>query len=525
MEFFIDTSKYINQINNFINLIPKFTEHNKVDNSKGVIICAGDLHFISAILCIENLIKQNNSLEIEWYYCGNELYEFQKQFIKSNYPSIHLIDFLTILPEWFPEKINSIQIKGYMIKPFALMMSKFNHVLLLDADIIPLIDINEFFNCEHYLKYGNVFWPDVKFDTKELNDRMLQFGIKPYQQLKIKNPYDFNYELAETGQILINREKCWNAICLSYYLNYHNEIWYKLFFGDKDLYFIAFQLTNTFYYQNQFRPIIGTNKNNQFGKLTCIIQLNPINGSDAFIHNTLSKINVNKYEPIIFIYRNSDYQVLNKTGNILDINLKFNNFNEELKSDYSIGSNNNNHIIEIEEKNIKFINDILRPYYKENITFLLEKYKESIISNVSYSKYLFDVRNIKQLEMDLLSLSIYLNNNTFHLNGCVIYYFIKEDYKNGFDTLYNMYENKLNDEQTILILVYGLINLSKRMDLYNFIINNNLFKILPDSDLFLIFLKLLPINLTIELFREKETIFFKLFSEILDFTDITPLEI
>ena len=78
MEFINNSQLYLNKINEFKKKIPIYKNN---FNQKGIIICAGDQYFVSAIICIENIIKFNPSINIEWYYCGNELFDFQKKYI------------------------------------------------------------------------------------------------------------------------------------------------------------------------------------------------------------------------------------------------------------------------------------------------------------------------------------------------------------------------------------------------------------------------------------------------------------
>ena len=147
-----------------------------------------------------------------------------------------------------------------MIKSFALMVTSFSEVILLDADNIPMINLNELFNNPNYLNHGNIFWPDIKYSSEESTKRILPFGYEIYKHFNILLPK----ELTDSGQILININKCWEAVCLSYYLNYNMDIYYKLFNGDKDLYYVAFQLTDTFYYQTNFPIIPCTNEGNDY---------------------------------------------------------------------------------------------------------------------------------------------------------------------------------------------------------------------------------------------------------------------
>ena len=136
---------------------------------------------------------------------------------------------MEIIPKWFNYKIEVKHLKGFMIKPFALMMSNFNNILLIDGDNIPLCNVNKLFDNEEYKKYGNIFWKDVLFDNDKINNGIYKSEKDIFNKYNIKSPQEKHFDWSESGQILINKTKCWKALCLSYFLNYHFEIYYKIF--------------------------------------------------------------------------------------------------------------------------------------------------------------------------------------------------------------------------------------------------------------------------------------------------------
>lgn len=310
----------LDKINSFLKVVPKYENKSK---GKGVVICAGCRHFLSASININLLEKYD--IEIEWYYVGDELLNFQKDYLK-NKKNIKLINCLDIIPKWYPEKITEYNLKGFMIKPFALMMSNFNEIILLDADNIPLINPLNLFESDDYNKYGNIFWKDVKFDNENINNNIYKKSSDIFNKYKIKSPQENNFDWAESGQIIINQEKCWKALCLSYYFNYNHDYYYKIFFGDKDLYYLGFQLTNIPYYQHQYYPHGLSDDKVVFSKINMLIQRNPIDGSNCFLHRTLSKITNKTCNNLNYIYKNLDYPLKSKLINgQININANLNN--------------------------------------------------------------------------------------------------------------------------------------------------------------------------------------------------------
>ena len=204
--------------------------------------------------------------------------------------NVDVINCLNVLPNWWYNTIIEKDIKGFMIKPFALMQSKFEDILLLDSDNMPIKDINFLFEYSDYIEYGHLFWSDYNYKKNiKMYDILLPYGVNIFSKLKIKSPFENNINLTDSGQILINKKKMWKGICLAFYLNYNKNIYYKMVYGDKDLYYIAFQLLNIPYKQCIYYPD-GIGNNN---KITTMINKNPINNTPLFIHFTLNKINNN----------------------------------------------------------------------------------------------------------------------------------------------------------------------------------------------------------------------------------------
>ena len=406
-----------NKIDNFISGIPNYTEINALNEGKGIVICAGCVHFVSSIITIEMLIKQNENIQIEWYYVGDELIEIQKQYLLSK-TNIKLINCLDILPSWFNEKIDVHNLKGFMIKPFALMMSNFEDILLLDGDNIPLCNVLELFNCQEYLKHGNIFWKDVLFLSKKINKKIYDNTSNFYENFGIKH---YNYSPTESGQILINKKKCWKAICLSYFFNYHYNFFYKIFFGDKDLYYIAFEKTNTLFYQNKYYPHGIGNEGEQFTKVNMLIQRNPINGDYAFLHRTLSKITINQLSSPKYIYKNLNYPLYSYFDQTNMINMNAHNtinsniclvtaFTDINRHNWRYNSRTKETYFERFKKLIEIINLNLVVFIeKENYEYLIENIQTTNTSsnikiilydknNIESWKYYEDINNILKCE-------------------------------------------------------------------------------------------------------------------------------
>jgi len=470
MEFINNSQFFLNKINEFRTKIPKFKNNR---DQKGIIICANDTYFASVIVCIDNIYKYNTNIKIEWYYCGNELFDFQKKYVIDKYKNVNLINCLDIIPSWFPETITQKQIKGFMIKPFSLMITNFSEALLLDADNIPLIDVENLFNNPDYIKYHNIFWPDINYQSDECKKRMLPLGKDVYKSFNIDVPQ----KLTDSGQILININKCWDAICVSYFINYNYEIFYKLFFGDKDIYYVAFQLTKKFYNLNKYSIIPCTNEGNNYTFVNSIIQRNPLDGSNAFIHRMFSKINNNNYTKIIYIY-DENCIIKNEPNNP-----------QKIMIEMTTHKYKENHAkISSSIKKIDIFNNIvitkLKDLYISNTQELINIYNSIIQSNVTYFNNKFQIVNQNELNNTLYLLGLYTKYNIFHLNCYCIYYIYTLKLNEAFNIIYKIFEQKSNNTESLLILIFMF---RVQMDLNKF---NTIIKILDNEQLFIFLFQL-----------------------------------
>ncbi len=64
----------------------------------------------------------------------------------------------------------------------------------------------------------------------------------------------------ETGQILVDKERCWRALCLSLWFNENSDFYYRYVHGDKETFHLAFRKLKTPYWlvDKPIHPLPGT---------------------------------------------------------------------------------------------------------------------------------------------------------------------------------------------------------------------------------------------------------------------------
>src|SRR5688500_11724176 len=111
---------------------------------------------------------------------------------------------------------------GWECKPFAIIHSPFREVLWLDADNTPLVDPSFLFSEPEYARTGAIFWPDLY---------RLARGHAIWEICRV--PWRDEPEL-ESGQIVLDKARCWKALQLTMHLNEWSDVYYQYVYGDKE---------------------------------------------------------------------------------------------------------------------------------------------------------------------------------------------------------------------------------------------------------------------------------------------------
>ncbi|KAI8811150.1 mannosyltransferase putative-domain-containing protein [Cladochytrium replicatum] len=136
---------------------------------------------------------------------------------------------------------------AYHIKASAMINSRFEEVLLLDVDVIPLSNPEYLFGMEEYEDDGAIFFPDY-WKTDRNNPFWRWLG----------SPCLDEWE-QESGMMVVNRRRAWAALHLLWYVHRDHEIrfWHRFLLGDKDMFRFSWKATNTPYHAIQHWLVPG----------------------------------------------------------------------------------------------------------------------------------------------------------------------------------------------------------------------------------------------------------------------------
>ncbi len=208
---------------------------------RGIVMAAGgEYYLVNAFINLSLLRYKGCDLPVEIWYIGEEEYipeimEKLKALGAQCYDVTHFFDY---------------PIRGFEVKPHAILASNFKEVMLIDADNICLRDPSYLFDCQEYKNAGALFWPDqmmirkenVLWDVLELEPRL--------------------YRGQESGQLIIDKERCWKALNLCVHMNKESSFYYKHIHGDKDTFFLSFMTSKTPYHMVKHLPgLVFSEKN------------------------------------------------------------------------------------------------------------------------------------------------------------------------------------------------------------------------------------------------------------------------
>ncbi|HWF20368.1 MAG TPA: glycosyltransferase family 9 protein [Verrucomicrobiae bacterium] len=193
---------------------------------RGIVLCGGGArYFVNAWVCINMLRHLGCDLPIEVWHLG------KREMSKRMASLLEKLDATAVDAEEVRRAHPARILNGWELKPYAVLHSRFEQALFLDADNVPVKNPEYLFKSDAFSKAGAIFWPD--FDRPTGNDPgsvWRSCGIR-----KSREP-EF-----ETGQIVLDKNRCWQALRLTMWMNERSDFYYQYLYGDKETFHIAFR--------------------------------------------------------------------------------------------------------------------------------------------------------------------------------------------------------------------------------------------------------------------------------------------
>jgi ADP-heptose:LPS heptosyltransferase len=189
---------------------------------KGIVIPGGGMkYFTCTWVCIRMLRQLGCGLPIELWHLGrDEMTEEMRGLVQPL--GVRCIDAHEVRTR-HPAR----SLRGFELKCYAILHSRFREVLLLDADNVPVVDPSFLFEAPQYRELGAVFWPD--FGRTGPDARIWGLTGVAY-----RDEPEF-----ESGQLVVDKHRCSAALRLAMWMNQNSDFWYRHIHGDKDAFRFA----------------------------------------------------------------------------------------------------------------------------------------------------------------------------------------------------------------------------------------------------------------------------------------------
>jgi len=193
-------------------------------SGRGIVTCAGGVkYFPSAWVLINMLRHLGCTLPVELWHLGrHELTEDMAELVKPL--GVTCVDAHEVR-ERYPSRI----LNGWEVKPYSIIHSGFEEVLFLDADNVPVVNPGFLFDTPQYREFGAVFWPDYWRLSRNR-------AIWKVCGVSYRDEPEF-----ESGQILLHKRRCWQALQLTMCYNEYSDYYYQYMYGDKETYHMAWR--------------------------------------------------------------------------------------------------------------------------------------------------------------------------------------------------------------------------------------------------------------------------------------------
>jgi glycosyltransferase involved in cell wall biosynthesis len=199
-------------------------------SGRGIVVCAGGARLFTCAWVLLRVLREllKSTLPVQVWHLGPQEMDWRMSGLLGEL-GVEVVD------AWRVGDPEERPARGWTLKPFAMLHSPFREVLLLDADNVPVVNPEGLFKEPQFRETGVVFWPDL--EPLPPDSPIWEICRVPYRE----------EPSFESGQVLIDKKLCWNALQLTMHLNRHASFYYQHLYGDKDTFHMAWRMLGQAY--------------------------------------------------------------------------------------------------------------------------------------------------------------------------------------------------------------------------------------------------------------------------------------
>jgi hypothetical protein len=195
-------------------------------SGRGIVICAGGQRLFTCAWVLIRMLRDRLgcTLPIEVWHLG------PREMGPPMVAMLEDLDVAVVDAEALRRQCPVRRLGGWELKPYAVLNSRFEEVLLLDADNVPVLDPAFLFETGEFRATGALFWPDSVKITRSN-------PIWDICGLEYRDQPSF-----DAGQVVVDKRRCWAALNLTMHFNAYSDFYYDFVYGDKDTFYLAWRL-------------------------------------------------------------------------------------------------------------------------------------------------------------------------------------------------------------------------------------------------------------------------------------------
>lgn len=287
--------------------VTDFIRQGKI-HQRGIVMTTGKKMLPFAVHAIKSIRLWNCTLPVEVFYNGPK--DLPNEAVKAleKLKGVSVIDINQEIDT------KSLKLKGWDLKPFSMLVSSFQQVLLIDADIVFAQSPDKLFKIEEYQKTGALFFADrhIKLAPHINYPSWFRRIIPEPHSEALRSSAMFkgltNYE-QESGVVLIDKARGLNGLLAACLLNRPEErkeiqthTW-----GEKETFWLGFEIAGLLYkFLNEHAGNIGVaTKNIHTGEvILCghVAHFDKKNKLLWFNDGIVEDKRANKFEPGRFLH-------------------------------------------------------------------------------------------------------------------------------------------------------------------------------------------------------------------------------
>lgn len=243
----------------------------EIYSGEGIVIVSDKVSIPAAIGLVVQLREVKSELPVEVVINSEE--DYNSQVCEEILPKFNA-KCKVIERELTSEKYSKLGLKHFQMKMMAILVSSFDHTIVLDADNWPTKSPDFLFSTEPYRETRFILWPDAwhkgtsplyydiaRFEVGEIVHRNGWSNEEPFSEYIVKDVdkevmfHDFDglppFRGVESGQIVVSKREHFRSLFLAAYYNFYGpQFYYPLLYqgtfgsGDRETYIPALHVMN-----------------------------------------------------------------------------------------------------------------------------------------------------------------------------------------------------------------------------------------------------------------------------------------